>query len=65
MKASEVAAKTPDVIANRSKEEQAAAKALMDAEAERKRQEAALAEQKALIDELKKKYLGSLPKREE
>ena len=53
------------MIANRSKEEQAAAKALMDAEAERKRQEAALAEQKALIDELKKKYLGSLPKREE
>lgn len=65
VKASEVAAKTPDVIANRSKEEQAAAKALMDAEAERKRQEAALADQKALIDELKKKYLGSLPKREE
>ncbi len=63
--ASDVAAKTPSVIADRSKTEQAAAKALADAEAERKRQEAALTGQQKLIQELKKKYLESIPKREE
>ncbi len=65
MKASEVAAKTPAILAERSKAEQQAAKELAEAEAERKRQEAALAKQKKLVDDLKQKYIKSVPKREE
>jgi len=64
MKASEVAAKTPAILAERSKAEQKASKELAEAEAERKRQEVALANQKKLVDELKQKFIKAVPKRE-
>jgi len=62
--ADEVARETPKVIAERTKAEQEAARELAEAEAERKRQEQALAEQKKRIEELRAKYLATLPKRE-
>ena len=48
----------------RTKLEQDAARELAEAEAERKRQEEALAAQKQRIEELRAKYLATLPKRE-
>ena len=63
--ASKVARDTPKVIAERTKMESQAATALAEAEAERKRQEAALVAQKKEIEELRAKYLSTLPKREE
>ena len=61
---SKVAQETPKEIADRTKAEQAAAKELAEAEAERKRQEQALEAQKKRIDELRQKYLATLPERE-
>lgn len=61
---SKVAQETPKEIADRTKAEQAAAKELGEAEAERKRQEQALEAQKKRIDELRQKYLATLPERE-
>jgi WD40 repeat protein len=62
--ADQVARETPKVIAERSKAEQEAARELAEAEAERKRQEEALAAQKKRIEELRAKYLATVPKRE-
>lgn len=62
--ADQVARETPQVIAERTKVEEAAARELAEAEAERKRQEQALADQKKHIEELREKYLATLPKRE-
>ena len=62
--ADQVARETPQVIAERTKIEEAAARELAEAEAERKRQEQALADQKKHIEELRAKYLATLPKRE-
>ena len=62
--ADQVARETPKVIAERSKAEQDAARELAEAEAERKRQEEALAAQKKRIEELRAKYLATVPKRE-
>ena len=64
-KANEVAQKTPKLVAERSKAEQAAARELAEAEAERKRQEEALNAQKKRIEELRAKYLATLPERKE
>jgi len=61
--ASKVARETPKLIAERTEAEKQAAKELSDAEAERKRQETVLVEQAKKIDELKKKYLATFPKR--
>ena len=61
--ASKVAQETPAVIAARTAAEQEAASQLAAAEAERKRQETALAEQQKLIEELRAKYLATLPER--
>jgi len=63
--ASKVAEDTPAVIAARTTAEQEAATQLAAAEAERKRQEASLDEQQKLIEELRAKYLATLPKRGE
>jgi hypothetical protein len=62
--ADQVARETPKVIAERSEAEQQAARELAEAEAERKRQEEALTAQKKRIEELRAKYLATLPKRE-
>jgi hypothetical protein len=62
--ASKVARETPKLIAERTEAEKQAAKELSDAEAERKRQETVLVEQAKKIDELKKKYLATFPKRD-
>lgn len=62
--ASKVAEETPAVIAARTAAEREAAAQLAAAEAERKRQETALAEQQKLIEELRAKYLATLPERE-
>ncbi len=62
--ADQVARETPQVIAERAKAEEQAARELAEAEAERKRQEQALADQKKHIEELRAKYLATLPKRE-
>lgn len=62
--ADQVARETPKVIAERSQAEQQAARELAEAEAERKRQEEALSAQKKRIEELRAKYLATLPKRE-
>ena len=62
--ADQVARETPKVIAERTKTEQDAARELAEAEAERKRQEEALAAQKKRIEELRAKYLATVPKRE-
>ncbi len=62
--ASKVARETPKLIAERTEAEKQAAKELADAEAERKRQEQILVEQAKKIEELKKKYLATLPKRD-
>jgi hypothetical protein len=62
--ADQVARETPQVIAERAKAEEQAARELAEAEAERKRQEQALVDQKKHIDELRAKYLATLPKRE-
>ncbi|PAW64271.1 MAG: hypothetical protein B9S36_02850 [Verrucomicrobiia bacterium Tous-C2TDCM] len=63
--ADQVARETPKVIEERSKAEQEAARELAEAEAERKRQEEALVAQRQRIDELRAKYLATVPKREE
>ncbi len=63
--ADQVARETPKVIADRAMAEEEAARELAEAEAERKRQEQALAEQTKRIEELRAKYLATLPKREE
>ncbi len=65
VKADKVAMEAPKVIAERTKAEQEAARLLAEAEAERKLQETALAEQQKHIEELRKKYLATVPKREE
>jgi len=62
--ADQVARETPQVIAERAKAETQAALELAEAEAERKRQEQALVDQKKHIEELRAKYLATLPKRE-
>lgn len=62
--ADQVAKASPQVIAERTKSEQDAARELAEAEAERKRQEQALVEQKKRIEELRAKYLATVPKRE-
>lgn len=62
--ASKVARDTPKVIAERTDAEKKAIEELAEAEAERIRQEQALAEQKKMIEELRAKYLAILPKRE-
>lgn len=62
--ASKVARETPKLIAERTEAEKQAAKELTDAEAERKRQEQILVEQAKKIDELKKKYIATFPKRD-
>lgn len=62
--ADQVARETPQVIAERAKAEEQAARELAEAEAERKRQEQALVDQKKRIEELRAKYLATLPKRE-
>ena len=62
--ADQVAQKTPQVIAERTKAEVEAARELAEAETERKRQEQELVDQKKHIEELKAKYLSTLPKRE-
>jgi hypothetical protein len=62
--ADQVARETPQVIAERTKAEQQAALELTEAEAERKRQEQALVDQKKRIEELRAKYLATYPKRE-
>lgn len=63
--ADRVARETPKVVAERTQKEKEAARLLAEAEAERKRQETALAEQKKRIEQLRKEYLATLPKREE
>lgn len=63
VKASDVAAKTPPVIAERTKVEKSKAEVAQSIEQQRKEQEATVEKQKKLIDELKKKYLESLPER--
>jgi len=62
--ADQVARETPKVIADRTKAEGDASRELAEAEAERKRQEGALDDQKKRIEELRAKYLATLPKRE-
>ncbi len=64
-KANQVAKTTPKVIAERSTAEQEAARELAEAEAERKRQEYALVAQQKRIEELRAKYLETLPERKE
>lgn len=64
LEAGKVARETPKVIEERAKLEAQAAKELAEAEAERKRQEAALAEQQRKVEELRVKYLATLPERE-
>jgi len=61
VQASDVAAKTPAVIAERSQIEANKAKAALEIEQQRKAQEATVAKQKELIDELKKRYLETVP----
>lgn len=63
VQADRVAKETPKVIAERTQKEQEAARLLAEAEAERKRQETALEEQKKRIEELRKQYLSTLPER--
>ena len=62
--ADQVARETPQVIAERTKAEEQAARELAEAEAERKLQEQALVDQKKRIEELRAKYLATLPSRE-
>ncbi len=62
--AGKVARDTPKVIAEKSRSEQEAANELTEAEAERVRQEKALKDQQNKIEELRAKYLKTLPDRE-
>lgn len=61
--AAKLASETPQVIAERSKSEQEAAKGLAKAEADRTHQEQQLTEQQELIGELRAEYLAALPER--
>ncbi len=62
--AGKVARNTPTVIAQRAKSEEDAAHELADAEAERMRQETELEAQKKRIEELKQKYIKTVPERD-
>ena len=61
--AAKVARETPQVIAERSRSEQAAAREFAEAEAERAKQEQQLNEQQSLVEELRVQYYATVPKR--
>ena len=65
MKASDVAAKTPGVIAERTKVETMKGQEKTQAENEKVAQEKAVTDQTSKVETLKKKYIESVPKREE
>lgn len=62
-KASDVAAKSPDLIQRRRQEEQDKARILAEKEKLKQKHEQAIAKQQNLISELKEKYLKAVPER--
>lgn len=61
--AAKVARETPEVIAERTRLEQTAAREFAEAEAERAQQEQQLNDQQKLIEELRAQYYATVPKR--